>query len=119
MGFQFPAPNSYSFALPKRKKEFKAGRPFVSFVKAFIKPLLEATAKLLYALTALAFPNSFAQGDVYKLMAQIHEYFLRDFCLDIQKPRLERFLHQRVTATMLGRLEYATISMPFSARYSL
>ena len=33
-----------AYALPKRKKEFASGRPIVSFVDAFMRPLLEATS---------------------------------------------------------------------------
>ena len=60
----------YAFALPKRKKDFLSGRPIISFVKAFMRPLLEATARLVFQLTAVAFPESFASGDVYDLLAR-------------------------------------------------
>ena len=44
-----------AYILPKR--------PIVSFVDAFLRPLLEATARLLHRLIALAFPHSFAKGE--------------------------------------------------------
>ena len=34
-----------AYALTKRKKDFKAGRPIISFVDAFMRPLLEATSR--------------------------------------------------------------------------
>ena len=57
-----------AFALPKRKKEFLSGRLIISFVRAFTRALLEASARLLYQLTAIAFPESFASGDVYEML---------------------------------------------------
>eukprot|EP00439_Symbiodinium_sp_Y106_P077447 s218_g16.t1 len=50
-------------ALPKRTKDFQAGRPIISFVDAFMRPLLEATSRL----RSTAFPQAFAKGDVYEL----------------------------------------------------
>ena len=65
----------YAFALPKRKKDFLGGRPIISFVRAFTRPLLEATARLVFQLTSIAFPESFASGDVYDLLSRIKTFF--------------------------------------------
>ena len=62
--------------LPKRKKDFKAGRrPIISFVDAFMRPLLEATSRLLHRLCSIAFPQAFAKGDVYELLSQVRDFF--------------------------------------------
>ena len=42
-----------AYALPKGKKDFQSGRPIVSFVEAFMRPLLEATARPLYGLCTM------------------------------------------------------------------
>ena len=63
-----------AYALPKRKKDFQAGRPIVSFIDAFMRPLLEATSRLLQRICAIAFPGSFARGDVYQLLQQLREF---------------------------------------------
>ena len=39
-----------------------------------MRPLLEATARLLHRLTALAFPQPFAKGDVYALIAEVQTF---------------------------------------------
>ena len=56
-----------AYALPKGKKDFQSGRPIVSFGEAFMRPLLEATARPLYGLCAIAFPWPVAKADVYEL----------------------------------------------------
>ena len=61
--------------LPKRKKDFASGRPIVSFVDAFMRPLLEATSRLLHRICSLAFPQAFSKGDVYELLNQVREFF--------------------------------------------
>ena len=73
--FRATVQTPYAFALPKRKKDFLSGRPIISFVKAFMRPLLEATARLVFQLTAVSFPESFASGDVYDLLARVQQYF--------------------------------------------
>ena len=60
-----------AYALPKRKKDFKAGRPIISFVDAFMRPLLEATSRLLHRLCSIAFPQAFEKGGVYELLSQV------------------------------------------------
>ena len=67
----------YAFGLPKRKKDFKVARPIISFVGAFMRPLLEAVAKLIFQLTAVTFPEAFASGDVYDLIREIQVFFAR------------------------------------------
>ena len=79
--FRTTVQTPYAFALPKRKKDFLAGRPIISFVKAFMRPLLEATARLVFQLTASAFSESFASGDVCDLLARIQTFFR-----DLQNP---------------------------------
>ena len=59
-------PNAY--VLPKRKKQFKAGRPIVSFFTAPFRPMLNCTAKLIYNLLPQAFPHNLARGDVFDLI---------------------------------------------------
>ena len=59
-------PNAY--VLPKRKKQFKAGRPIVSFFTAPFRPMLNCTAKLIYNLLPQAFPHNLAKGDVFDLI---------------------------------------------------
>ena len=53
-----------AYALTKRKKDFKAGRPIISFVDAFMRPL-----------RSIAFPQAFAKGDVYELLSQVRDFF--------------------------------------------
>eukprot|EP00439_Symbiodinium_sp_Y106_P078365 s684_g17.t1 len=64
-----------AYALPKRKKDFKAGRRIISFVDAFMRPLLEATSRLLHRLCSIAFPQAFAKGDVHELLSQVRTFF--------------------------------------------
>ena len=64
-----------AYALPKRKKDFASGRPIVSFVDAFMRPLLEATSRLLHRICSLAFTQAFSKGDVYELLNQVREFF--------------------------------------------
>ena len=48
----------------------------MSFVDAFMRPLLEATARLLYRLFDVAFPLAFvANGDVYDLLTRVRKFF--------------------------------------------
>ena len=64
-----------AYALPKRKKDFASGRPIVSFVDAFMRPLLEATSRLLHRICSLACPRACSKGDVYELLRQVREFF--------------------------------------------
>ena len=59
-------PNAY--VLPKRKKQFRAGRPIVSFFTAPFRPMLNCIAKMIYNLLPQAFPHNLAKGDVFDLM---------------------------------------------------
>ena len=56
-------PNAY--VLPKRKKQFLAGRPIVSFFTAPFRPMLNCIAKMIYHLLPQAFPHNLAKGDVF------------------------------------------------------
>ena len=47
----------------------------VSFVDAFMRPLLEATARLLYSLCAIAFRLAVAKGGVYDLLTRVRKFF--------------------------------------------
>ena len=40
-----------------------------------MRPLLEATARLLYRLPAIAFPLAFAKGDVYDFVTRVRKFF--------------------------------------------
>ena len=62
-----------AYALPQRKKDFRAGRPTLSF--AFMRPLLEATSRLLHRLCCIAFPLAFAKGGVHELLSQARAFF--------------------------------------------
>ena len=59
-------PNAY--VLPKRKKQFRSGRPIVSFYSAPFRPMLNCIAKLIYQLIPAAFPHNLAKGDVFELI---------------------------------------------------
>ena len=59
-------PNAY--VLPKRKKQFLAGRPIVSFFTAPFRPMLNCIAKMIYNLLPQAFPRNLAKGDVFDLI---------------------------------------------------
>ena len=43
-GFRRQPKTPIAYALPKRKQDFKAGRPIISFVDAFMRHLLKATS---------------------------------------------------------------------------
>eukprot|EP00439_Symbiodinium_sp_Y106_P062315 s2134_g9.t1 len=45
------------------------------FVDAFMRPLLEATSRLLRRLCNIAFLHAFAKGDVYELLGQVGAFF--------------------------------------------
>ena len=64
-------PNAY--VLPKRKKQFKAGRPIVSFFTAPFRPMLNCTSKLIYNLLPEAFPHNLARGDVFDLIKLVKD----------------------------------------------
>ena len=59
-------PNAY--VLPKRKKQFLAGRPIVSFFTAPFRPMLNCIAKMIYHLLPQAFPHNLAKGDLFDLI---------------------------------------------------
>ena len=63
-----------AYALPKRKNRLPSGRPMLSFVDAFMRPLLEATARLLYRLCAIAFPSASAKGNVYDVLTRVRNF---------------------------------------------
>eukprot|EP00435_Cladocopium_sp_Y103_P044398 s2382_g12.t1 len=53
------------YILSKAKKEYKSGRPIISFVDAPFRPL----ARMLYQLIPVGCPHHIAVGDVYELLA--------------------------------------------------
>ena len=65
-------PNAY--VLPKRKKQFRAGRPIVSFFTAPFRPMLNCIAKLIYNLLPQAFPHNLAKGDVFDLIKLLKDH---------------------------------------------
>ena len=64
-------PNAY--VLPKRKKQFLAGRPIVSFFTAPFRPMLNCIAKMIYHLLPKAFPHNLAKGDVFDLIKSLKD----------------------------------------------
>ena len=60
-GRQLPS----GYILAKRKKDFRSGRPIISFVDSPFRPML----KLIFQLIPTACPNHFATGDVYTLLS--------------------------------------------------
>ena len=64
-GRQLPA----GYTLAKRKKEFRSGRPIISFVDSPFRPMLNILARLIFQLIPVACPNHFASGDVYTLLS--------------------------------------------------
>ena len=63
-------PNAY--VLPKGKKQFRSGRPIVSFISAPFRPMLNCIAKLIYQLLPKAFPHNLARGDVFDLIQHLN-----------------------------------------------
>ena len=57
------------------KKSLRRDDQFVSFVDAFMLPLLEATSRLLHRICSLAFPQAFSKGYVYELLRQVRDFF--------------------------------------------
>ena len=86
-------PNAY--VLPKRKKQFLAGRPIVSFFTAPFRPMLNCIAKMIYHLLPQAFPPNLAKGDVFDLIKllknlatpRIHNQDLAGFFTSIDTDR--------------------------------
>ena len=64
-GRQLPA----GYILAKRKKDFRSGRPVISFVESPFRPMLNILARLIFQLIPVACPNHFATGDVYTLLS--------------------------------------------------
>ena len=64
-GRQLPA----GYILAKRKKEFRSGRPIISFVDSPFRPMLNILARMIFQLIPVACPNHFASGDVYTLLS--------------------------------------------------
>ena len=61
------------YILAKRKKEFRSGRPIISFVESPFRPMLNILARLIFQLIPAACPNHFATGDVYTLLSILRE----------------------------------------------
>ena len=57
-GRQLPA----GYILAKRKKDFRSGRPIISFVESPFRPMLNILARLIFQLIPVACPNHFAHG---------------------------------------------------------
>ena len=68
-GRQLPS----GYILAKRKKEFRSGRPIISFVESPFRPMLNIRARLIFQLIPNACPNHFATGDVYTLLSILRE----------------------------------------------
>ena len=68
-GRQLPS----GYILAKRKKEFRSGRPIISFVESPSRPMLNILARLIFQLIPTACPNHFATGDVYTLLSILRE----------------------------------------------
>ena len=64
-GRQLPS----GYILAKRKKDFRSGRPIISFVESPFRPMLNILARLIFQLIPAACPNHFATGDVYTLLS--------------------------------------------------
>ena len=64
-GRQLPA----GYILAKRKKDFRSGRPIISFVESPFRLMLNILARLIFQLIPVACPNHFATGDVYTLLS--------------------------------------------------
>ena len=64
-GRQLPS----GYILAKRKKDFRSGRPIISFVDSPFRPMLNILARLIFQLIPTACPNHFATGDVYTLLS--------------------------------------------------
>ena len=64
-GRQLPA----GYILAKRKKEFRSGRPIISFVDSPFRPMINILARMIFQLIPVACPNHFASGDVYTLLS--------------------------------------------------
>ena len=65
------APSGYILA--KRKKDFRSGRPIISFVESPFRPMLNILARLIFQLIPSACPHHFATGDVYTLLSILRE----------------------------------------------
>ena len=57
------------YILAKRKKDFRSGRPIISFVNSPFRPMLNILARLIFQLIPVACPNHCASGDVYTLLS--------------------------------------------------
>ena len=64
-GRQLPS----GYILAKREKDFRSGRPIISFVDSPFRPMLNILARLIFQLIPTACPNHFATGDVYTLLS--------------------------------------------------
>ena len=62
---QMPA----GYILAKKKKDFRSGRPIISFVDSRFRPMLNILARMIFQLMPVACPNHFASGDVNTLLS--------------------------------------------------
>ena len=60
--------------LTQTEKQFRSGRPIVSFFTSPYRPMLNCIAKLIYQLIPQAFPHNLARGDVYELINLLKTY---------------------------------------------
>ena len=51
------------------EKDFRSGRPIISFVNSPFRPMLNILARLIFQLIPVACPNHCASGDVYTLLS--------------------------------------------------
>ena len=63
-GRQLPA----GYILAKKKKDYRSGRPIISFVDSPFRPMLNTLARLIFQLIPVACTDHFASGDVYALL---------------------------------------------------
>ena len=54
--------------MAKKKKDYRSGRPIISFVDSPFRPMLNILARLIFQLIPVACPDHFASGDVYALL---------------------------------------------------
>ena len=89
-GRQLPS----GYILAKRKKDFRSGRPIISFVDSPFRPMLNILARLIFQLIPAACPNHFATGDVYTLLSILKSAPVDADLIRTGQSRPSRLLHQ-------------------------
>jgi len=82
------------YILAKRKKDFRSGRPIISFVDSPFRPMLNILARLIFQLIPAACPDHFATGDVYTLLFILKSAPVDADLIRTGQSRLSRLLHQ-------------------------